>query len=63
MRYQLIHSAIEQDGCRAIEIRDHEKNKYYVYYTQEIIYIKESGLKAFLFSHLKDINEGYYDVD
>ncbi|UOR13598.1 hypothetical protein [Halobacillus amylolyticus] len=62
MRYELMHSEFEQDGHRAIKIRDSVQNKNFTYYTEEIPYIKEKGLRAFLFPFLKDINDGYYDI-
>ncbi|MFD2923018.1 hypothetical protein [Halobacillus naozhouensis] len=63
MHYELIHTENEQDGHRAIKIKDKVSNKFHVYYPQEIFLIKEPVLKAFLFSRLKRINDGYYDVE
>ncbi|UOQ94906.1 hypothetical protein MUO14_08265 [Halobacillus shinanisalinarum] len=62
MQYELIRTEMEQDGCRALKIKDKVSKEIYVYYTEEIFLIEEPVLKAFLFSRLKRINDGYYDV-
>ncbi len=62
MRYELLNSKIEEDGNRIIKIWDSELNKSYLYYTQELPNIKEPGLKSFLLTFIKDINEGNYDI-
>ncbi|MFC7319274.1 hypothetical protein [Halobacillus campisalis] len=61
MDYILKHTELEDDGHRSIHILDVKKEQALIYYPEEISHV-DHQLKEFLFTKLKDINEGHYDT-